>query len=580
LSRSKNILRIVRNQEPGGKKVYIVDAEKNTLYPLSKRSLAHIRSLTHIRVFVSRMDHYDKAIISPVAVEDDLIGHSAEHIGPTRWRGNHYVSRDDTLPFQRCHSGEHYPGPRKVATLFHHGGKSFQLVATAASVLGRADQLTGEPTYVATIEVLAYFQEIGQPCDTGTGGLYCQSPRLLEVPSITCAIADTSNGKFFELEAKFVMSLDEGSVPVRNRAGLVAIECMINRKFVEVAELLKDRFQLKISVGDFPRKHLELDICYQNIHSPDEIHVCVGPQSDLDQNRAVFTGYNALDTFLLYHTEVLGTTVTINGLSSSGRLEAHLNPYQYSGAVSYRDKWALSDIYSNNTVSPMGYALLCQKTCIWESRIRSRWTVTIHSISDYVLPLGHNSTIVHVAQVLDKEIDKSASFAIPIFLGGNHSHTTGKTNPILPNNILVDNPLYWCDESYASIVNPRRTTHCSLTVLSRSKISAALGLVRLPLIESKVTQNQSTLSVSRYPSDWFTELGYSLENILTHRINRECNTPRVVANLSNRHILVDEIIQGSGQNMFIFRKNIRRHNKTSRRRYNQNSLRRAIQGHQ
>ena len=159
------------------------------------------------------------------------------------------------------------------------------------------------------------------------------------------------------------------------------------------------------------------------------ITICTQPSFGHRRNNSFWYGkppygnHSILDAFLKYHTILMGAYVVYNDLRSES--SDFISAYEKSGMISYRTGWILDEL---GDFGVYDYENLAETTCIFESRLTSRWVMIVHSVDNYVLPMEFNVTLSELAGKLD--VDNINAAEVPIVI----PHTS---IPLQLGNVLL-----------------------------------------------------------------------------------------------------------------------------------------------
>lgn len=449
-----------------------------------------------------------------------------------RWRENNYISEDGILPFQRCNSNEFYPGASKLTSTFLHQNISYRMIISSASVWGKSDAVTGKPINVDNIELLAYFQKEGKPCNFRCTQCDQCSTTVLDIPmNVSCSIGhvlvSAKLRPIYQWRAPFYYS----------------IECEINKVWEKVEDLFVDSFNVTLYFkGDEITEQI-IDMCYIHVAKPETVHICTQPQYGFEKTDDKFwfgdprfIGYNMIDQFLLYHTKLMEASVTFSSLFGLTNESMKLfSSYRGSNNIFIRDRWKFDDLFPNNP-NHIQYLFesLEETSCIYENRLRSTWIMIVHAADNFVYPLEFNQTLRGILQNVDR--NEMAYALVPIILPGSIVPPTRSKN-ILQRYSVLQLGLWeeWKTCRHTPVGNPRRIQHswvhfinlyprfcvpkCYNFVYTVEKSTTILKLTTVHIMgitRPKLNRPNGT----KYP--WYTELSnrlnYELDVFLESKI--------------------------------------------------------------
>jgi hypothetical protein len=322
--------------------------------------------------------------------------HQSAMLSP-RWRGNNYIRDDGVLPYQLCGADEGFPGPRRSATTFSHGGRTYAAVLTATSVWGESLP-SGQPLSVATLEFLVFFSEASRRCEIFGHNIawgHCLTPKVQ--PAIAC---------------RFGASWRLGSVLIGHSVAVV--RCMLNQN-----SSLPDVTDVAIALGDRAVRLLQMapslaaessnkegiltaSICYEHVAATDDLVICTQPHY-FDESSSFWRGNppypgtsTLLEAFLLHNLFVVNASrLVMHDLGSN--MHKRMKPFLDTGRVKYRTNWALNDELPNvGGDMTTAFEAQAEATCGWEQRIRTRWIQILHAVDNFIMPtcFGCNVTSV------------------------------------------------------------------------------------------------------------------------------------------------------------------------------------------
>jgi hypothetical protein len=393
-----------------------------------------------------------------------------------RWRDNHYVHEGGRiLPYTRCNANQFHPGPSKKFVSFKHLGRSYFMMITAASVWGKSEVYTGQPLEVHEIELLGYISGLSSNCSRCCEGKeHCVTTVFPEerYPTIRCVLQDPFDGKEIEFDGSIVYPQNLGGPPeIGNSRPTIGVVCNIrsNRNLTvhSARDLLLDHFEVKVIVNDdILKSSVNVDMCYQHVLVPDDIVVCTQPAfgaQDLSNafwyGEPPYEGHRSiLDSFLVYHSELMGARVVFNDLSNNSA--ALMDHYKHSQKIIYRGQWNMADFpaelssYHDEFQTSYDFESKAETTCVFENRIFAKWFIIAHAVDNFVLPLSYNVTVSEFANRLDA--NKIVYASVPIVLPGSREPRKDYGNVLLrwPE---IDPMKYHTVGRYTPLGNPRAT---------------------------------------------------------------------------------------------------------------------------
>ena len=176
-------------------------------------------------------------------------------------------------------------------------------------------------------------------------------------------------------------------------------------------DLLRDYFLVNISIGDNGR--FSTDLCYEHVDEPISVVVCSQPHFGIKNPKTARFWYGSdppykvhslVDTFILYHTKLMGAHVVFQSLSDE--FSPALEYYRSAGNVFYRFGWTLESLGGFDTDDPEhGFAVynylfqdLAETTCVWENRFRAKLFAVAYGVDNYAMPLEFGQTLAGIAE--------------------------------------------------------------------------------------------------------------------------------------------------------------------------------------
>jgi hypothetical protein len=138
-----------------------------------------------------------------------------------------------------------------------------------------------------------------------------------------------------------------------------------------------------------------IDMCYEHVGSAAVVAICTQPQFLYSTKPGYWQGnppysnalgnYSLLDSFIMYHTRLMRTSVAIYDTEST--LTEAMEPYRHRTDVVYRPHHGLYELQGKEPIkNPYAYQTHAEISCMWEHRFRAEWVFFLHSADCYVLP--------------------------------------------------------------------------------------------------------------------------------------------------------------------------------------------------
>ena len=378
---------------------------------------------------------------------------------PGRWRGNAYVAEGGLLPYQRCGAADFAPGPPRVFSgAFGHEGGAYRLVASALSLWGGTTP-RGRPTSAPVrAELLVTIVREGEPCRKAHWH-HCATELI--APRARCRLAGEAGWRPARVGASKRAIRDLN--PDLNRWESVmasTIDCFLGSL---PPPGLPDAFELEFEVGEAPAPaRFAVPACYQHVEAPLDLALCTQPHYNYSAQAAYFAGdppyphgTSLVDAFLLYHTRLQGGGG--GGGGGGGRLGIVFQDLDGSfapalaryaggagGAVSYRPHWELTPgLGAQPGGAPeLEHQSFAESTCMWEQRVRARWTMTALSVDCFLLPAARGRTALEALAGVDPaawaELSVTAVQGYSLPAAGGDGDDDGEPRNVLQRYPLLD----------------------------------------------------------------------------------------------------------------------------------------------
>jgi hypothetical protein len=391
---------------------------------------------------------------------------AAPRAPPGRWRGNAYIAEGGLLPYQRCGAGDFAPGPPRVfSAAFAHEGARYRLAASALSFWG-ATTPRGRPTSAPVrAELLVTIVREGEPCRKAHWH-HCATE--LVAPRARCRLA----GEAAWLPARVGASKRtiRDLNPDLNRFDSIMASTINCRLGSAGSAGLPDAFAVEFEVGEAPAARFAVPACYQHVEAPLDLALCTQPHYNYSAQAAYFAGAppyphgsTLVDAFLLYHTRLQGRGgglgIVFQDLDGSFAPALARYGSGAGGAVSYRPHWELTPgLGAQPGGAPeLEHQSFAESTCMWEQRLRARWSMTALSVDCFLLPAERGRSALAALAAVDAGAWAELSVTA---VQGFSPPGAGSAAPAAALNVLQRYPLLDADfatEGWRTmpIVNPR-----------------------------------------------------------------------------------------------------------------------------
>jgi hypothetical protein len=243
----------------------------------------------------------------------------------------------------------------------------------------------------------------------------------IPVDSVYCPLPaglDTLTSDRFELELRVGdawVPLGHDVVPKQDKAGQAvgSSDAGVGGRGQAPGE--PDKVRRKTGQSD--EVTVVIDMCYEHVGSAAVVAICTQPQFLYSKKPGYWQGnppysnaqgnYSLLDSFIMYHTRLMGTSVAIYDTESS--LTEAMEPYRHRTDVVYRPHHGLYELQGKELIkNPYAYQTHAEISCMWEHRFRAEWVFFLHSADCYVLPgnVGESLSFIMREKVNASEISE------------------------------------------------------------------------------------------------------------------------------------------------------------------------------